>query len=133
MAPTFHKLHRHFVGESSSIELRNTFDPDTLAVIRAGMDECAILVFRDQVFSNAEQLAFGERLDGRLHQGTGSRAFTKSRLGDETIAGATTRWAIASGTPTPRSSIRPGGTRCSTRGSCHLCRPTRSTPTCAPR
>src|SRR5262249_47418825 len=86
MAPTFRKLHRHFVGESSSIELRNTFDPDTLAVIRAGMDEYAILVFRDQVFSDAEQLAFGERLDGRLHQGTGSRAFTKSRLGSEAIS-----------------------------------------------
>ena len=86
MAPTFRKLHRHFVGESSPIELRNTFDPDTLAAIRAGMDEYAVLVFRDQVFADAEQLAFGERLDGRLHQGTGSRAFTKSRLGDEAIS-----------------------------------------------
>ena len=86
MAPTFHKLHRHFVGESSPIELRNTFDPDTLAAIRAGMDEYAVLVFRDQVFADAEQLAFGERLDGRLHQGTGSRAFTKSRLGNEAIS-----------------------------------------------
>ncbi|HEU4351911.1 MAG TPA: TauD/TfdA family dioxygenase, partial [Burkholderiales bacterium] len=76
----------HFVGESSPIELRSTFDPDTLAAIRAGMDEYAVLVFRDQVLADAEQLAFGERLDGRLHQGTGSRAFTKSRLGDEAIS-----------------------------------------------
>jgi len=86
MALTFRKLHRHFVGESSPIELRNTFDPDTLAAIRAGMDEYAVLVFRDQEFADAEQLAFGERLDGRLHQGTGSRAFTKSRLGNEAIS-----------------------------------------------
>ena len=42
MALTFRKLHRHFVGESSPIELRNTFDPDTLAAIRAGMDEYAV-------------------------------------------------------------------------------------------
>src|SRR5215475_2431248 len=86
MALTFRKLHRRFVGESSPIELRNTFDPDTLAAIRTGMDEYAVLVFRDQVFSDAEQLAFGELLDGRLHQGTGSRAFTQSRLGNETIS-----------------------------------------------
>jgi alpha-ketoglutarate-dependent 2,4-dichlorophenoxyacetate dioxygenase len=86
MALTFRKLHRHFVGESSPIELRSTFDPDTLAAIRAGMDEYAVLVFRDQVFADAEQLAFGERMDGRLHQGTGSRAFTKSRLGNESIS-----------------------------------------------
>jgi alpha-ketoglutarate-dependent 2,4-dichlorophenoxyacetate dioxygenase len=86
MALTFRKLHRHFVGESSPIELRNTFDPDTLAAIRAGMDEYAVLVFRDQVFADAEQLAFGQRFDGRLHQGTGSRAFTTSRLGNEAIS-----------------------------------------------
>src|SRR6267378_3660074 len=86
MALTFHKLHRHFVGESSPIELRSVVDSDTLAAIRAGMDEYAIVVFRDQGFSDAEQIAFGERLDGRLHQGTGSRAFTKSRLGNEALS-----------------------------------------------
>jgi alpha-ketoglutarate-dependent taurine dioxygenase len=59
---------------------------NALAAIRAGMDEHAILVFRDQAFSDAEQLEFGQRLDGRLHQGTGSRAFTKSRLGNEAIS-----------------------------------------------
>src|SRR5713101_1636400 len=82
MALTFCKLHPHFVGESSPVELRKTHDEETLARIRAGMDEFAVLVFHDQSFSDAEQIAFGERLDGRLHQGTGSRAFTKSRLGN---------------------------------------------------
>jgi alpha-ketoglutarate-dependent 2,4-dichlorophenoxyacetate dioxygenase len=86
MALTFRKLHRHFVGESSPLELRTAYDAETLAQIGAGMDEYAILVFRDQTFSDAEQLAFGERLDGRLHQGTGRRAFTKSRLGNEAVA-----------------------------------------------
>src|SRR4030095_13246142 len=86
MALTFRKLHRHFVGESSPIELRTVHDAETLAQIRAGMDEHAILVFRDQAFSDAEQRAVGERLDARLHQGTGSRAFTKSRLGNEALS-----------------------------------------------
>jgi len=86
MALTFRKLHPHFVGESSPVELRKAHGEETLARIRAGMDEYAVLVFHDQSFSDAEQLAFGERLDGRLHQGTGSRAFTKSRLGDEALS-----------------------------------------------
>jgi alpha-ketoglutarate-dependent 2,4-dichlorophenoxyacetate dioxygenase len=86
MALTFRKLHPHFVGESSPVELRKAHDEETLAQIRAGMDEFAVLVFHDQAFSDAEQLAFGQRLDGRLHQGTGSRAFTKSRLGDEALS-----------------------------------------------
>jgi alpha-ketoglutarate-dependent 2,4-dichlorophenoxyacetate dioxygenase len=86
MALTFRKLHPHFVGESSPVELRKAHDEETLAQIRAGMDLFAVLVFHDQSFSDAEQIAFGERLDGRLHQGTGSRAFTKSRLGDEALS-----------------------------------------------
>ena len=86
MALTFRKLHPHFVGESSPVELRNAHDEETLARIRAGMDEFAVLVFHDQAFSDAEQLAFGQRLDGRLHQGTGSRAFTKSRLDNEALS-----------------------------------------------
>ena len=86
MALTFRKLHPHFVGESSPVELRKAHDEETLAQIRAGMDEFAVVVFHDQAFSDAEQLAFGQRLDGRLHQGTGSRAFTKSRLDNEALS-----------------------------------------------
>jgi len=86
MALTFRKLHPHFVGESSPVELRKAHDEETLAGIRAGMDEFAVLVFHDQSFSDAEQLAFGQRLDGRLHEGAGSRAFTKSRLGNEALS-----------------------------------------------
>src|SRR4029434_7624728 len=74
------------VGCASLCVCLNVCGPVWLAAIRAGMDEYAVLVFRDQVFADAEQLEFGERLDGRLHQGTGSRAFTKSRLGNEAIS-----------------------------------------------
>src|SRR2546427_3334839 len=81
MALTFRKLHRHFAAEVGPVELRSLHDPETLARIRAGMDEYAVLVFRDQPFSDAEQLAFAQRLDGRLHEGAGSRVIAKSRLG----------------------------------------------------
>jgi alpha-ketoglutarate-dependent 2,4-dichlorophenoxyacetate dioxygenase len=50
------------------------------------MDEYAMLVFRDQAFSDDEHLAFAQRLDGQLHTKTGISAFQKSRLGNEALA-----------------------------------------------
>jgi alpha-ketoglutarate-dependent 2,4-dichlorophenoxyacetate dioxygenase len=86
MSLMFRKLHPVFIAEASPIELRTVYDEATLARIRAGMDEFAVLVFRDQPFADAEQLAFARRLDGQLHEGTGSRVITKNRLGNEALA-----------------------------------------------
>jgi alpha-ketoglutarate-dependent 2,4-dichlorophenoxyacetate dioxygenase len=85
MALTFRKLHPHFVAEVSPIDLRQVHDPETLAQIRAGMDEYAVLVFRDQPFTDDEHLAFAQRLDGQLHSKTGISAIRKSRLGNEAL------------------------------------------------
>src|SRR5436309_3082312 len=68
------------------VERRRVHDGGTLARIRAGMDDYAILVFRDQPFSDDEQLAFAQRLDGQLHARTGSAALGKSRLGNEALS-----------------------------------------------
>jgi alpha-ketoglutarate-dependent 2,4-dichlorophenoxyacetate dioxygenase len=86
MALTFETLHPCFAAEVSPIELRAVHDPATLAQIREGMDEYAVLVFRDQPFTDAEQIAFAARLDGELHTRTGSRVLSKSRLGNEAVA-----------------------------------------------
>ena len=86
MALSFRKLHPCFAAEVSPIDLRRVHDADTLAEIRAGMDEYAVLVFRDQPFTDEEQLAFARRLDGELHTKTGSRVLVKSRLGNEAVA-----------------------------------------------
>jgi alpha-ketoglutarate-dependent 2,4-dichlorophenoxyacetate dioxygenase len=86
VALTFRKLHPHFVAEVSPVDLRQVRDGETLAQIRAGMDEHAVLVFRDQPFSDAEQLAFAQRLDGELHARTGAAVLGKSRLGNEAIS-----------------------------------------------
>jgi len=86
MSLTFRKLHPRFVAEVGPIELRRVHDAETLAEIRAGMDEYAVLVFHDQPFSDEEQLAFAQRLDGQLHTRTGSRVLAKSRLGNEAVA-----------------------------------------------
>jgi alpha-ketoglutarate-dependent 2,4-dichlorophenoxyacetate dioxygenase len=86
MALTFRNLHPVFVGEASPIELRAVHDEETLAEIRAGMDQYAVLVFRDQPFEDTEQLAFAQRLDGKLHEGTGSRVIAKNRFGNEALS-----------------------------------------------
>ncbi len=86
MALTFRRLHPRFVAEVSPVDLRRAHDGETLAEIRAGMDAHAILVFRDQPFTDDEQLAFAQRLDGQLHTRTGSAALGKSRLGDEALS-----------------------------------------------
>jgi len=85
MALTFRKLHPHFVGEVSPVDLRAVRDAETLARIRAGMDEFAVLVFRDQIWSDAEHLDFAERLDGVLHTKLGISALQKNRFGNEAL------------------------------------------------
>jgi len=85
MALTFRQLHSHFVAEVSPVDLRQMYDRETLAEIRAGMDTYAVLVFRKQPFSDDEQLAFAQRFDGQLHTKTGISALRKSRLGNEAL------------------------------------------------
>ena len=82
MSITFRKLHPLFAAEVSAIDLRAARDRATLERIRAGMDEHAVLVFRDQKLSLQEQLDFAQRLDGKLHTKTGISALVKNRLGD---------------------------------------------------
>ena len=86
MALTFRKLHQHFAAEASPVDLPRVHDRETLAEIRAGMDEYAVLVFRDQPFTDDEQLAFAQRLDGQLHTKTGSSVLHKNRLGNEALS-----------------------------------------------
>ena len=85
MSLTFRRLHPHFFGEASPVDLRTVHDAATLARIRAGMDEHAVLVFRDQKFTDDEQLAFAQRLDGSLHTKLGISALQKNRLGNEAL------------------------------------------------
>lgn len=85
MALTFRRLHPHFVAEASPVDLRRVRDPDALAAIRDGMDEHAVLVFRDQPFTDAEQLDFAQRLDGVLHTKLGISALQKNRFGNEAL------------------------------------------------
>jgi alpha-ketoglutarate-dependent 2,4-dichlorophenoxyacetate dioxygenase len=85
MALNITPLHPIFVGEVRGIDLRNTEDRASLDAIRAGMDRYGVLVFRDQPFSDAEQLAFAQRFDGSLHTKTGTAALGANRFGNEAL------------------------------------------------
>jgi alpha-ketoglutarate-dependent 2,4-dichlorophenoxyacetate dioxygenase len=85
MTLTFRKLHTCFAAEVSPVDLKTVRDEETLARIRAGMDEFAVLVFRDQIWTDAEHLDFAQRLDGRLHTKLGISALQKNRFGNEAL------------------------------------------------
>ena len=82
MTITFRKLHPVLGAEASPIDLREARDRATLERIRDGMDEHAVLVFRNQTLTIQEQVDFAQRLDGKLHTKTGISALVKNRLGD---------------------------------------------------
>jgi alpha-ketoglutarate-dependent 2,4-dichlorophenoxyacetate dioxygenase len=84
MALTFTKLNPYFVAEVSPVDLRKA-DEATLAAVRGGMDQYAVLVFRDQPFTDGEQLDFAQRLDGVLHTKLGISALQKNRFGNEAL------------------------------------------------
>lgn len=85
MKLSFRPLQPLFAAEASPIDLRAVSDNDTLAQIRAGMDQYAVLVFRDQAFADSEQLDFAQRFDGQLHSKTGIAALYNSRFGNEAL------------------------------------------------
>jgi alpha-ketoglutarate-dependent 2,4-dichlorophenoxyacetate dioxygenase len=85
MALEFRKLQPLFAAEASPIDLRNVHDDATLEAIRRGMDEYGVLVFRDQPFTDDDQLAFARRFDGELHTKTGLNAIAKNRFGKEAL------------------------------------------------
>jgi alpha-ketoglutarate-dependent 2,4-dichlorophenoxyacetate dioxygenase len=85
MKMTFTKLHPHFAAVVLGVVVRVVHDRETLAHITAGMDEYGVLVFRNQPFTNEEQLAFAERFDGKLHAKTSVAVLAKNRFGNEAL------------------------------------------------
>lgn len=81
----FRRLHPTFAAEAGPVDLRTVRDAETLEAIRRGMDAYAVLVFRDQPFTDAEQLDFARRFDGELHAKTGSSVLGQNRFGNEAL------------------------------------------------
>ena len=70
-----------FAAEVDGLDLTKPLSPADVDAIHAGMDRYAVLVFHDQAFTDAQQLAFTESL-GELEQaiGTSLRAPDEYRL-----------------------------------------------------
>jgi alpha-ketoglutarate-dependent 2,4-dichlorophenoxyacetate dioxygenase len=85
MVLTFTPLHPLFAAEVSAVDLR-TAEADTLEQVRRGMDRYGVLVFRNQPFSDDEQIAFAQRFDGTLHAKTSASVVAKNRLGTEALS-----------------------------------------------
>ena len=59
---TLSPLHPLFAAEVQGLDLRQPTDADLAAKIEAAMDEFAVLVFRDQVLDESQQMAFTRAL-----------------------------------------------------------------------
>jgi alpha-ketoglutarate-dependent 2,4-dichlorophenoxyacetate dioxygenase len=58
MPVTIRPLHPAFAGEVSGVDCTKPLSSDAVAAVEAGMDKCAVLVFRDQDLTDEEQIAF---------------------------------------------------------------------------
>ncbi len=59
---TLSPLHPVFVAEAQGLDLRQPTDPAEAAQAEAALDEFAVLVFRDQVLDESQQMAFTRAL-----------------------------------------------------------------------
>ncbi len=60
MAVSIRQIHPVFVGEVSGVDLTKPLEKSEAAAIEAGMDRYAVLVFRDQLLTDDQQLAFSQ-------------------------------------------------------------------------
>jgi alpha-ketoglutarate-dependent 2,4-dichlorophenoxyacetate dioxygenase len=70
MPVTIRPLHPVFAGEVDGVDCRAPLDPADVAAIEKGMDEYAVLVFRDQKIGDAEQIAFTREFGELEHYNT---------------------------------------------------------------
>ena len=75
MSLSFTPLHPLFAAEAAGVDLRRPLDADTVTAIDAAMDRYAVLVFRGQPLTEAEQVALARHfgpLDAGLRKATGA-------------------------------------------------------------
>ena len=58
MPVAMRQIHPVFAAEVTGIDCTQPLSPDDVAVIEAGMDEYAVLVFRDQALTDQQQIGF---------------------------------------------------------------------------
>ncbi len=81
MAMSIRQIGPCFAGEVSGIDLTKPLSKDEIQAIHDGMDEYAVLVFHDQRFDDASQIAYTEQLGEIEHSiGAGLRKANEYRL-----------------------------------------------------
>src|SRR5262249_34782990 len=70
MSVSIRQIHPVFVGEVSEIDVTRPLTPAEVAAVEAGMDRYAVLVFRDQALTDAQQMAFSRHF-GALENARG--------------------------------------------------------------
>lgn len=68
MALTLRQLHPLFAAEASGIDMTRPLTPEQVAAVNAAMDRYAVLVFRDQVMEQEQQVAMARQF-GPLNPG----------------------------------------------------------------
>ncbi|MGD0430511.1 MAG: TauD/TfdA family dioxygenase [Acetobacteraceae bacterium] len=58
MSISIRQIHPVFAGEVTGVDCRAPLSPAAVAAVEAGMDQYAVLVFRDQKLTDEQQLAF---------------------------------------------------------------------------
>jgi alpha-ketoglutarate-dependent 2,4-dichlorophenoxyacetate dioxygenase len=83
MRVTFRQLAQVFAAEASGIDCGRPLSRDEVAAVEAGMDQYAVLVFRDQRISDEQQLAFTRQFGELESYATGGhiRKRADARLG----------------------------------------------------
>ena len=71
MSLTIRKVGPCFAGEVEGVDLTKPLSPEDAAAIHAGMDEFAVLVFRDQMLNDEQQMAYTLSL-GPIERSTGT-------------------------------------------------------------
>ena len=150
MPVSIRPLHPVFAGEVSGIDCRKPLSAGEIDVVEAGMNEYAVLIFRDQNLTDEEQIAFtrhfGElenyntpghvrkREDQRL--GPGIADFSNLDKHGNIMSDEDRVWFFKLGdrlgTPTARSARFRRNIRCSPGGSFRHGAPTPNSPICAP-
>ena len=71
MPVTIRPLHPVFVGEVEGVDCAKPLPPDEVAAVEAGMDQYAVLVFRDHLSNEKDELRANSAYGAR--QATGFR------------------------------------------------------------
>ena len=82
MAIDIRQIHEVFVGEVSGADLTKPLTRDDVAAIEAGMDQYAVLVFRDQNITDEQQVAFSQNF-GEIEMKKGGNIRSEKRVNEQ--------------------------------------------------